>query len=295
MHKDGLFRFPIDYVLMFKVLLFLWIITALYIGPVQARDYLLDDGIEEIKNQISKQINTMGVKSLAILDFTDISGKDDLFGRYLSEKLIIALFNLEGITVVERSKLNQVLSEHERQQVGLIDPKTTKKIGQFLGIDSLLIGTVTDMGGSLEVIGRLVNTETARIQAVTSLSFVKDGKTEMLYRQGQGTPVGQIAPVRIFPGGFMDPFTSMIFVFVKGGCFFMGDTFDEGDRDEKPVHEVCVNDFYMGKYEVTQGQWEKIMRNNPSRFSYGIHYPVEEVGWNDAYAFIEKLNHACPV
>ena len=40
-------------------------------------------------------------------------------------------------------------------------------------------------------------------------------------------------------------------VFVKGGCFRMGNTFDGGDKDEKPAHKVCVDDYYLGKYEVT--------------------------------------------
>jgi formylglycine-generating enzyme required for sulfatase activity len=44
------------------------------------------------------------------------------------------------------------------------------------------------------------------------------------------------------------------FVFVKGSCFNMGDNFRDVDKDEIPVHEVCVDDFYIGKYEVTQGQ-----------------------------------------
>ena len=51
----------------------------------------------------------------------------------------------------------------------------------------------------------------------------------------------------------------MELVFVKGGCYQMGDTFGDGYADEKPVHEVCVSDFYIGKYEVTQGQWKKVM------------------------------------
>jgi formylglycine-generating enzyme required for sulfatase activity len=46
-------------------------------------------------------------------------------------------------------------------------------------------------------------------------------------------------------------------VFIKGGCFQMGDTFGGGENDEVPVHEVCVDDFYLGKYEVTKGEFEK--------------------------------------
>jgi formylglycine-generating enzyme required for sulfatase activity len=40
-------------------------------------------------------------------------------------------------------------------------------------------------------------------------------------------------------------------VLIRGGCFQMGDTFGDGYSDEKPVHEVCLDDFYIGKFEVT--------------------------------------------
>ena len=78
-------------------------------------------------------------------------------------------------------------------------------------------------------------------------------------------------------------------VFVKGGCFDMGDIFDTGDSDEKPVHTVCVGDFYLGKTEVTQKQWVEITGQNPSRFQCED-CPVERVSWNDVQEFIKKLN-----
>lgn len=86
-----------------------------------------------------------------------------------------------------------------------------------------------------------------------------------------------------------NPVTGMEFVFVPGGCFRMGS--DNGNNDEKPVHEVCLSDFFIGKYEVTQGQWRMVMGDNPSRFSScGDDCPVEQVGWNDAQEFISALN-----
>lgn len=89
---------------------------------------------------------------------------------------------------------------------------------------------------------------------------------------------------------FKDSLTGMDFVFVKGGCYEMGDTFGGGNADEEPVHKVCVSDFYMGAYEVTQGQWEKVMGNNPSRFGKGGEYPVEYMSWYEVQEFIRKLN-----
>jgi formylglycine-generating enzyme required for sulfatase activity len=80
-------------------------------------------------------------------------------------------------------------------------------------------------------------------------------------------------------------------VYVKGGCFQMGDTFGDGFDWEKPVHEVCIDDFYIGKYEVTQKQWMAVMGSNPSIFkSCGDNCPVENVSWDDAQDFINKLN-----
>jgi len=78
-------------------------------------------------------------------------------------------------------------------------------------------------------------------------------------------------------------------VFVKGGCFDMGDIFGTGTSDEKPVHTVCVGDFYLGKTEVTQKQWEDVTGSNPSKFQCGD-CPVERVSWNNAQDFIKKLN-----
>ncbi|MBI3755375.1 MAG: formylglycine-generating enzyme family protein, partial [Deltaproteobacteria bacterium] len=81
-------------------------------------------------------------------------------------------------------------------------------------------------------------------------------------------------------------------VLVKGGCFQMGDTFGDGESDAKPVHEVCVDDLYMGKYEVTQIQWKAIMGDNPSQFKdCGDNCPVENVSWSDIQEYLTKLNN----
>lgn len=83
--------------------------------------------------------------------------------------------------------------------------------------------------------------------------------------------------------------TEASMIFVKGGCFDMGDIFDTGADDEKPVHTVCVGDFYLGKTEVTQKQWKDIAGDNPSKFKCDD-CPVERVSWYDVQDFIKKLN-----
>ncbi len=98
-----------------------------------------------------------------------------------------------------------------------------------------------------------------------------------------------ISPATVFSDEYGDPLTGIQFVLVKGGCYEMGDSFGDGARAEKP-HEVCVSDFYLGKYEVTQGQWKKVMGSNPSSFIASDDHPVESVTWSEVQDFIRKLN-----
>ena len=79
---------------------------------------------------------------------------------------------------------------------------------------------------------------------------------------------------------------------VEGGTFMMGATSEMKDPydDEKPVHQVTLtNDYYMGKYEVTQALWQAVMGKNPSYFK-GDNLPVNYVRWKDCQRFISKLN-----
>ena len=90
---------------------------------------------------------------------------------------------------------------------------------------------------------------------------------------------------------YTDPITGMNFVWIPGGTFSMGDTFDDGVEDEKPVHEVTLSDFYMAICPVTQTQWKCLMAENPSSF-VGDDHPVEQVTLSDVQAFIDQLNAA---
>ena len=87
-------------------------------------------------------------------------------------------------------------------------------------------------------------------------------------------------------------FDGIEFVWIPAGDFRMGSTSRHAYRDEKPVTRVRISrGFYLGKYEVTQGQWESVMGSNPSRFkSCGKDCPVERVAWDDVQEFLRKLN-----
>ncbi len=81
-------------------------------------------------------------------------------------------------------------------------------------------------------------------------------------------------------------------VLIPSGSFLMGS--NSGEDDERPLHNVLLDGFYLGKYEVTQKEWYNLMKTKPwldlKYLMDGNNYPVVNVSWYDAREFIKKLN-----
>ena len=226
--------------------------------------------------------------------------------------------DLTSILVSEISKLGkyEVYSQEnvrtlagwtaERMQLGCADTKCLTALGQ-MDIAKLISGRVGKIGNRYSVSLNLFDTQNAKAEKSVSefgrsedelIDLVQLAVRKLLGIEVAPSKVEEKAPEKAttaltspLPGRpFTDPVTGMEFVFVKGGCFQMGDTFGDGEANEKPVHDVCVGDFYLGVYEVTQAQWKRVMGSNPSYFKKGGNYPVEQVSWNDAQGFIERLS-----
>ena len=187
-----------------------------------------------------------------------------------------------------------------------------------------LSGQVTDADGN-PIQGALVqlrnmqeNTDAngrysfpARVQGVDSLIVTAEGYArfeaevylfdvdkafDVRLTGGGGGGGGRVGEERMFslPGG-----GEMAFVWIGPGVFQMGSPSSERDRDsdEGPLHEVEISrGFWLGKYEVTQGEWEAVMGETPwSGEDYvrsNSSHPAVYISWNDVQEFIEKLNVA---
>jgi formylglycine-generating enzyme required for sulfatase activity len=96
---------------------------------------------------------------------------------------------------------------------------------------------------------------------------------------------GEVKVIEIAPGVTMD------FCWCPAGKFTMGSPESEAGRssDEDQVQVTLSKGFWMAKTEVTQAQWQAVMKENPSEFK-GANRPVEKVSWDDAQKFLTKLN-----
>ena len=125
-------------------------------------------------------------------------------------------------------------------------------------------------------------------------TYVVDRRDDRVSGLGIGRSLGGPGAggdlVADLPGG-----AEMEFVWIEPGVFQMGSPSSEPDRssDEGPLHEVEISEgFWLGKYEVTQGEWESVMGSNPSHYTGDDRRPVEQISWNDVQGFIATLNDA---
>lgn len=121
-------------------------------------------------------------------------------------------------------------------------------------------------------------------------------------------------PERSAGGWCIGPETGAVFVLLPGGCARIGAQSEWSDRphfcsraeaDEGPVHEVQLAPFLLSKFEWTQGQWLRMTRHNPSRFTPGgrwsadasdrpMAHPVESVRWDDAQLWLARFGMQLP-
>ncbi len=119
----------------------------------------------------------------------------------------------------------------------------------------------------------------------SSATELSDFFSEILDTPENGTNEGTL------PATWQSPITGTKFIHVPSGCFRMGKKNEATElyNHAQPIHEVCVDGFYIAETEVRQDEFEKITGKNPSGFNKGGEYPVENISWSDVQVFFQKL------
>ena len=159
-------RTPTTLILLLVILLFPSNLSLAQSGLAQQ--------IDELGHQIATKVTAKNKTTVAVVEFADLEGNVTNFGRFMAEELITRLHETEKFKVIERQLLNQVIKEQKLTLSGIVDPKSAKQLGQVLGVDAIVSGSITDLGKTVRVNARLISTETGEIFAVAAKEFVKD-------------------------------------------------------------------------------------------------------------------------
>ena len=197
---------------------------------------------------------------------------------------------------MSRSKLRWGLLLYVLMPMVLVEtgcPKTsTIAVPNFIGMSrsaaetsiaslGFALGTVTEAWSETALVGRVIGQDPAAPNQVTPGSPIN-----LIVSRGPlftGTEQTIMLPGDI----------PLEMVLIPAGTFIMGRYVNEQDSYswENPAREVTVGeDFYLGKYEVTQAQWEAVMGNIPSFFTGEPNRPVERVSFYDVQEFIDAIN-----
>jgi TolB-like protein len=142
---------------------------------VSTRPLLAGDlQLTEITTTLLKGIQQTGKSRVAVVDFVDLDGNTSRLGKFIAEELSVELTqSAVGIEVVDRAHLSAILHEHKLKSDGLLDPATTKELGQLAGVDIIVTGSITDLGDSVRIVAKALSTDTARIGAASADTLAK--------------------------------------------------------------------------------------------------------------------------
>ena len=182
----------------------------------------LDDQMNRLTSQIISSFNQSNVQKIAIIEFADLEGNVTQLGRFIAEELITRIFTSGKFNVVERNLLQKVLEEQQLGMTGYIDQETAISLGQILGVDAIITGSITNLGKNVKINARLISTETGSVFAVASVNVLKDSTIKLLMGESISNSANNTSNPSQIPqhSGLKAPVVNHGIQFELKECFF---------------------------------------------------------------------------
>jgi len=237
------------------------------------------DGAIQLASDNINNLLASGTK-VALLNFASPS---DVFSDYVLEEMSIHLVNGRKLVVVDRKEINLIFGEMKFQMSGHVSDESAQEIGKMLGAQSIISGSLVSMGDSYRFRTKAINVNSATIEASSSFSVKESPQIRHLLAQRSktSTPQTTTAPQK--------ENTSSSGSIRRNGAVYNPDGIELVYVEGKGSGIMAIKGFYIGKFEITQAQWQAVMGNNPSHFK-GANLPVEMVSWHDVQEFLARLN-----
>jgi curli biogenesis system outer membrane secretion channel CsgG len=148
---------------------------------VSAQTNDIDTELSNLAGNLAGQIESQSKKKVAVIDFTDLDGGTSELGKYIAEQLTVDLVIVrKDFSVLDRANLKKILDEHKLTATGLVDPDNAKKLGQFAGVDALILGTITPKNQNISLTAKIITTDTAEIVGAVRTEFKMDNTVQNL-------------------------------------------------------------------------------------------------------------------
>jgi hypothetical protein len=251
----------------------------------------LDDQIGAAAAKMSSELIRTKRHTVAVVDFTDLHGNVTELGRFLAERVSVSLASEIGsqggnVAIIDRTHLKAILQEHKLAASGIIDTQTARQVGRIAGADTLITGTLTPFGDTVNLTVKALNAETAILVTSASADIPKTKAIEeLLNREIVGTGESQKPPtpappssVKTTAGSLAVEFTKCTRKGEKATCFgkltnigsdellFFEDTYVRSIVDDRGVE---TKDFDVWIGTKSNGERVQMEPDLPMRFVIG--------------------------
>jgi len=286
-----------------------FIIVLLNAPFVVAATATLENGMSELANKIVLKSLARGKESIAISYFLHTNGDQSELSNYLADELVLKIFDVpeSNLEIIERSQLNLLFKEMKFNMSGVVDAKTIQKLGRVHGVGALVLGSIAEMGESIRINARLIDTETGRVFSAAGVTIPKTATiktllTKVIIRAGGvenklalvSSPSKEQSQQGIYKvdlskysAGDMPEELGMVVVGkgkkIKGGLVLKG--FEGGDFKISLPYGGLHGDYEISftEYNLTEGQNIVKLLSSSKSLSWQFNWPI--------YLFIGKTRH----
>ena len=262
------------------------------------KSFLETKGLISRSNYSANILNDKAYMSLRLKDYSKVlKYLDEIKFDYVLSDRAKALNNgsfvLKGMSYqeIQKAKLKQTSDLLSVKKQRALQVKIAKENQVVKGLRKLVLESLDnkDFTNALVLLDK-IKLDYPLSDMGESLESNRFALRGMSYRDIKQAKIKKIALQK--PKSYTDSLSGVEFVYVPSGSFMMGSPSSEKGRYDRegPVHKVKISKgFYLGKHEVTQAEWRKVMSDSPSKFK-GDSLPVERVSFDNIREYLKKLN-----
>ena len=229
--------------------------------------------VQSLSLTIAEKVATADKKRIAVVDFTDLKGNVTELGRFLAEEFSVSLAGLgKEFEVVDRTRLNSIITEHKLSTTGIIDPQTARKLGKIAGVEALVTGTITPFGDSVRLAIKVLDTNTARVITGITGNIAKTKAIEELLARGIIPPLPPGQP----PVG--KEVEAEGFIFRPVGCERSGNKMictvsfqNNGSKEQELTISAQMRSPYSYLYDNFGSQYPVLVQIGHNQDRYSVH------------------------
>jgi len=141
-------------------------------------------GIDAIAGKLIESTDIEKAGKITVADFIGPSGQITHLGRHISDKLSVRLFSSRRFSdMMERRQLKQVLATHKQELSGYFDQRSVNRFGHMIGVDSMVIGKLENLGTVIDLTAKVVHAKTGRILGMADVRILKNDAVRRLISQ----------------------------------------------------------------------------------------------------------------